>query len=361
MSHGSSLFRHGIAQLTSMLYRVGDTTCCIARDENHFVALAVNLANNATWREEARQQLMDLRPHIFDSRAALHEWTSFLNTATASLRTSFNQPVEVRKGNQSHNRIHNILTNLKQHNHTNWIQSAHQVVMLAMELLGCREPARGLMWSAIAEEAYSHSCEMLMMADSDCVTEVSTVVQMANTFQEISGCFLWIYQSFETSDSYVKSSDGAMKGDWWNMTVDLVIESILVRSREKVKETMREQDMSALAAFSALFAHSSLALNPRLINAAAFGAAALTRIDAYDAAADLYVISAHLKRPYFGNMDSDKVPDWHALASLDPFDFSSKGPEDALMVHPSTAFDLGLDDGDADRKWRPFRRIQFGG
>lgn len=425
-----------------MLYRQGSKrNCCIAENENHFVSLAVELANNDTCRQEAREELIELRPHLFEDSRALAEWSSFLNiavtssliaTRTSSNITSFNrveptivEQLKTVEDIQSNNRISLILNSLSQHANNKWVESAREVIVLTMDFIGCDDSGRVLMWrKEWAEQSYEHSCYTLRVALDDSIVisntevevdkvevdkievEVKGVNVMANHMQEVSGCLLWIYQSFETKpDSYSKTEEGKGRAGWWNKTVGQVIDFILTQSsqfqsleRQSMETTgqsstsiqVSELDMSVIAALSSLFAHCALKLNPKLINAAAFGSAALTRIDAYDHAADLYTLSAHLKRHYFGfitnhmtdhtlyNMDTktntvntyinsqdreylSEEPDWQAMARKNPLFFASLGSKSRLMEHPSTAFDLGADDGGVDREMRPFRRIQFGG
>jgi len=59
VAHGGDLERFGIARLTAMLYRRMDdggddvvvSECCVAQDAEHFIELAVRIANNTgeTW------------------------------------------------------------------------------------------------------------------------------------------------------------------------------------------------------------------------------------------------------------------------------------------------------------------------
>jgi hypothetical protein len=316
-----------------------------------FVELSVAVANNVEGlRVRASADIVRLSGLLFEDREAVKEWESFIDSLVS---------VEEKKNPTSSSlsaflsEFDAVGSEFVQRDPRQFLEAYLQAVS---ECLHCgntttsSELDSGYKWwmKTAAADAWSNGCATVgeFSTEANMRTHaMATKESIAEALQENAGALAWIFQ-------------------------------VVQATTPKVERHSTTQEVARnVASLVALGARASVSLEPRLINAAMFGAIGMVHLKQWDAAAQLYAAAANLKRPFFpvalGEESKqaqdllevgDGEMDWEASARHDPR--SAMLIPSGRISHPSTVFDVGGDVGSSsvgDIELRPFRRLQFGG
>jgi hypothetical protein len=372
VAHGGILVSRGMAQLSAGLYRrMGIEDCCVARNLEDYVALAVKLACNVNGaRDAAVKILKERRGFIFEDREAVQEWEHFFaKTIDTPHKDSALGVIKTASKEAQGSSLANMLAKLLSADKTEYTSALKSVVHLVSPLFSCHvvpSSNLGTEWQQVREAA-CHAFDVLLSASED-QNEHGTV---AAWLQEAAGVSLWGLQVFDSLSTRLHHSVGGVfldSADYLE-SIGRILADCSSYSEQDSNDAVNSTCLTVAAAAAAT---AALALDPLLINAAAFGAKSYTQLGLWDGAATFYATAAQLKRPFFwgalvGRNESYLTSrvytssksthfDWRAAAEKNPLEASRRG-FDGGIEHPSSNLDLG---GDSNLMG-PFNTIQFGG
>jgi hypothetical protein len=373
VSHGGVLVSRGMAQLSASLYRrMGMEGCCVARNIDKYVDLAVKLAHNVNGaRDEVVELLKMRRSLIFEDKEAVQEWGDFLvKTIGASQYDNvLDKPKPEFDGPQS-NSYMAMLTKLLHKDEPESRSALNGVINLFRQIFLCEDNfSTRTELAPELQQVQATTCRTLQ-ALASAVEDKYESLDIAALLQEVAGVCLWGYQ---ISNSVYSHQHHAIERASDSTDYILSIGSMLDRCTPLPGHGVFDAvTSSCLAVASAAASTAALTLDSTLIDAAAFGASAMANLGLWDGAATYYDTLAQLKRPFFwgallGGSRSSLTGGavtasnsshflWDVAAVMNPLEASRRG-FDGGFRHPSSDLDLG----DDNNEMSPFRTIQFGG